>query len=1386
MATQIAIGAPLPPGSLTQASRAENGATTLQEGARLAPLSFAQERIWFLHQLEPDAPVYNVTRALRLRGDVDPELLERAINEIVRRHDVLRTTFDLVDGVPQQVVAPALHIRCDVRDLRDMPGEEREPGAARLASVAAATPFDLQQGPLLRALLVRTGERDQLLVLTMHHIVSEGGWSMNLFLHDLGSLYAAMASGAPLPLPPLSMQYHEYAALQREGLDEERFGKELIYWLEHLRDAPTILELPADRTRGVAPGSRGARTELRLSRRLSEGIRALGRAEGATVSMTLLAAWTALVARYTAQDDLIIGMPVSGRTRLETETMIGLFINTLVLRVDASGDPSFRALLSRVRSVALAAYDHQELPFDRLVKELRPERVGGRMPLVQLLFAPQPPATGALSLPGVEASQAEVDNGTAMADTTLFSWDEPDGIRLVLEYSTELFDAERMRRMLEHYETLLAGAIACPALSLSELPMLTDTERYQLLVEWCSGDRVAGDERCVHELVAEMAQRTPHATAVVVGEERIGYGELNERADLLAGRLRALGVGADVIVGIAVERSIEMVVGLLAILKAGGAYLPLDPAYPAERIAFMIADSGTQILLTQRHLVPCIPDFAGTILELDMEWDGDEVVAPARAHSTDASDLAYVLYTSGSTGRPKGVQISHGALSNLLHAAGDLLRLTRDDAMLAVTTLSFDIAGLEIWLPLVTGARVVVASRATAADGEQLAALLRDTKATIMQATPATWNLLLTAGWRDGVGLKVLCGGEAMPWKLASRLLANGCRVWNMYGPTETTIWSSAHEVKPLRDAASDTAIVSIGRPLANTEVYVLDPHRQLLPTGVPGELYIGGAGLARGYLGRDELTRERFVPHPFSAIPGVRLYRTGDRVRYHSDGTLEFIGRTDHQIKLRGFRIEPGEIEGTLREYPGVRDAVVALHEDGERGPSLVAYLTRRAGSELQIGDVLEHARRRLPPYMVPAALIELDRVPLTPAGKVNRRALPAPTRKDIVAQDRHVAPRNDVEARLVTLWERTIGIEPIGIRDNFFHLGGHSLLVARLFSEMEATFGKRLPLATLFEAPTIEELAAILQGKEQTSQWKSLVPIQEGGSKPPLFLIHGMGGNVVGYGNLVRLLGPDQPCSAFQARGLDGTEAPATTVEEMAASYIAELCAAWPRGPYALCGLSFGGTVAFEMARQLEAAGKSVALVALLDSCPTYAEWTLSENRLRHRTSHTLSVLAYHARSLSSGSPSEMVRYVRGVTRRQIAKVRSIIWRQRLRVRPIRDGAKVTLDIVLRNVEEAARMAYRCYLPRPYPGGVTLFRAEIRGGDEEDLAVGWRRIALGGVEVVDVPGSHHTMMSSAHVAQLAELLRSRLEEAFAPSLNGGDVSERREEAPARSTGSD
>ncbi len=1387
MATRIAVDEdPFRNGSAPLENRATSAAATRTGVVLAAPLSFAQERLWFLHQLEPEVPAYNVPIALHLHGDIDLELLERAVNEIIRRHAVLRTTFGLVDDAPQQFVAPSLHLRCELRDIQQVPEAERAAVAGRLASIEAATPFDLVRGPLLRVLLLRLAPHEHVLVITMHHIVSEGGWSMNVFLGELGSLYTALSRGEECSLPPLPLQYHEYAARQRLELDDDRMAHDLAYWTEQLRAAPAALELPTDRPRAGARHSLGARAELKLSSRLSREIRTLSRAERATVTMTLLAGWTALLARYTAQEDLTIGVPVAGRNRIETEPLIGLFLNTLVLRVDASGDPSFRDLLARVRSVTLAAYDHQVLPFERLVQELRPERVGTRMPLVQSIFAPQPSMDSALSIPGITVSRRDLGTGAAITDTMLFAWDEPDGIRIVLEYASELFDAERMRLMLEHYRILLAGAVESPALPLSTLPLLTEMERYLLLAEWSRGERVASDGRCVHELVAAMARRDPGATALVVGDESITYGELDERAELLADRLRAMGVGANVIVGIATERSVEMMTGLLAILKAGGAYLPLDPMYPAERLAMMISDSGTRLLLTQRNVASRIPDFPGTIVDLDEDWrhSARGVAAGLRA-DVAASDLAYVIYTSGSTGRPKGVQITHGALANLISAAQNLLEPGREDVLLGVTTLSFDIAGLEIWLPLVTGARVVLASRETAADGERLATLLRESGATIMQATPATWQLLLASGWRDGARLKVLCGGEPLTWKMATHLLTAGCRVWNMYGPTETTIWSTAYALEARRAGPCDEAdIVPIGRPLANTELYVLGRHGELLPPGVPGELYIGGAGVARGYHEREELTRERFVPHPFAPEPAVRLYRTGDRVRWRADGILEFIGRIDHQIKLRGYRIEPGEIEATLREHPAVRDVVVALRDDAESQKMLVAYVVKREGSELARSELLEFARQRLPSYMIPSAVVELERFPLTPAGKVDRRALPNATRSDVGASEMYLAPRDEVEARLVALWERTLGVEPIGVRDNFFHLGGHSLLVARLFSEIEVMFGERLPLAALFAAPTIEELAIMLQANAKTRGWTSLVTLREGGARPPLFLVHGVGGNVVGYGNLLRHLAPDQPCYAFQAKGLDGREAPATTVEEMAASYNAELRAFRPRGPYALGGLSFGGTVAYEMARQLEAEGQRVALVALFDSCPTHAQWTLERSRVRTLVKQKLGVLAYHVRAMRTRSPGEILRYLRALGLRQVGKVRSALWRLRRRTIPNGNAGALSLEAVLRNVEESCLMAFRSYRPQPYRGRVTLFQAAIRGGDDEQLAAAWEHLALGGVEVVDVPGSHVTMLTSAHAEPLAERLGVCLAQAFATPRND-DVSERPKVTLPRSSGS-
>ena len=1332
----------------------------------VAPLSFAQERIWFLEQLEPALSVYNIPCSFRVIGPLDIAALERGINEIVRRHSVLRTTFGTIDGEPRQTIAPSLRIVVSIRNLETLPENERAGEAAHLAAVEAARPFDLARGPLVRAVLLRLAAEEHVLVVTTHHIVSEGGWSTNIFLHELGVLYDAYKREEGSPLAELPMRYADYASWQREQLHGDVLERELAYWKERLAGAPPLLELPADRSRPAVQSYRGAREKRVLARQLSERLRALSRTEDVTVTMTLLAAWLVVVSRYTGQEDLVIGMPITSRPRLELERLIGMFMNTLALRVDVSGNPSFRELLARVRDVSLGAYAHQILPFERLVGALRPERARNHAPIVQVMFAPQPTAEAPFELAGVDVRQLEISAGATITDVMLFSWDEPGGIRFMLEYCTDLFEAGRMRRMLQHYQTILASVVSDPTQRLSALPLLTDAERYQLLAEWSSEERDWPRDRCIHELVATQAALTPRSTALVIDNEMLTYGELNRRANQLAHHLRAMGVGADVLVGIAVERSLEMVIGLLGILKAGGAYLPLDPAYPRERLAFMLSDSGIRVLLTQQQLHERLPAFDGTPVYLDTGWD-----AIARQSTEDPpsnagiANLAYVIYTSGSTGRPKGVQIPHGALVNLLSAARELVKPTHEDTLLAVTTLSFDIAGLELWLPLMVGARIVLASSPTACDGARLATLLDRTQATIMQATPATWQLLLHSGWTGGSGLKVLCGGEALSWKLASQLRATGCTLWNMYGPTETTIWSAAHPVDiSHRDAAMARGIVPIGRPLANTELYVLDGRGQLVPVGVPGELYIGGAGLARGYHNRPDLTTSRFVPHPFSSKPGERLYRTGDQVRYRDDGVLEFLGRIDQQVKLRGHRIELGEIEAVLRVHPAVRDAVVVLHDDEARGPMLAAYVTLQPDGKPLLSELRAHAQERLPRYMIPSVIIPVDALPMTPGGKVDRRALPAPELDRTDAPDEHLAPRDELESQLATLWERALAVSPIGMRDNFFDLGGHSLLAARLFRDMERTLGRRLPLAALLEAPTIEGLAALIRRDANPIHWPSLVPIQPNGEKPPLICVHGGGGNVVGYQSLAHRLGPSQPCYGLQAQGLNGDTVPSTRVEEMAANYIAELRAIWPNGPFALCGLSFGGTVAFEMACQLSAQGQPVALVALFDSHPFYEDWKTSGEDLYRRLAHLGGVVGFHVHTLGSLSPLEMLSYTRAQIRTHIRRTRSMLWRCRYRMYQRHRRPGESLPSTLQSVAESCAMAFRQYRPQPYPGRLTLFRAAVRGaGEGDDPTLGWGQLAAGGVEIHEVPGSHVTMIDEPHVARLAEDLSACLARAYA-----------------------
>ncbi len=1023
------------------------------------PLSFAQERLWFLDRMLPGSPLYNVPLAVRARGALDAAAFAAAVRAVIGRHEILRTSYGTETGRPFQRITGEIRLSVPEIDLRGLTPEAREAEARGLAGEEARRPFDLAAGPLLRVSLLRVAEDERLVLATFHHIVADG-WSLDVFLRDLAAFYRGEAP------PTLPVQYADYAAWQRRRLSGALLEAELAYWRQALAGIPWVLELPADRPRPPVLTYRGTRELFRLSVETAVGAAALGRRHEATPFMVLLALFEILLARLTGREELIVGTPVANRDRIETEGLIGFFMNTLALRVSLQGEPGLAALLPHVREAALAAYGHQELPFEKLVEELKPARDLAHAALVQVMFTLLA-ASAPVALPGVELAPALEDaaeTGTARFDLSLNLSDGADGLAGALEYNLDLFDPATVRRFAGAYAALLAAALADPGRPFWELPLLTPEEHAQMLGEWNDTQEPLPGETAVHRWIEEQARHQPNAVAVVQGERRLTYAELDARAGVLARRLAARGLAPERCVALLVERSVEMVVALLAVMKTGGAWLPLDPGHPRERLARILEDAGNPLVLAD-----------GDLLGLDEEAETGNG-APLPAPFLDPDGLAYVIFTSGSTGRPKGVQVVRRGLANFLASMRRRPGLAAGDVLVAVTTLAFDISGLELLLPLTVGARVVVAGGETAADGTRLAALLAEHGATAMQATPATWRLLLESAWEAPPGFKVLCGGEALPGELATRLGAHGAKVWNLYGPTETTIWSAVEAVDPAR--AAQRAVVSLGRPIANTRIHLAGRGLEPVLAGVPGELLIGGAGLARGYLGRPDLTAERFVPDPLGA-PGERLYRTGDLARRLPDGRLEFLGRLDHQVKIRGYRIELGEIEAALAEHPAVRYAVVVDRPGPAGERRLVAYAETAEGVDgtLALDQVRAFLRDRLPDYMLPTGFVTMDRLPLNPSGKVDRRALPdfSPERPELAVG--YIAPREGREALLATLWSEILGVERVGIHDNFFDLGGHSLLLMRLQGRLAAETGLDLPVLELFEHPTVAALARRLR---------------------------------------------------------------------------------------------------------------------------------------------------------------------------------------------------------------------------------------------------------------------------------------------------------------------
>lgn len=1025
-----------------------------------APASFAQQRLWVLDQIEPGAPTYIIPIALRLAGPLNVDALRTALTRLVARHESLRTHFAERDGQVVQIVADPADVSLPLVDLAADPSSL----GARLAEVSSRG-FDLTAGPLFRATLFRLSADEHVLSLVQHHSISDA-WSLSILQSELGALYREAATGVPAGLAPLAVQYRDVARRQHRSLTPAELARRAAYWEAALGTAPRVLDLPTDHARPPVESHRGAVYSFVVSRATSDRAAALARQEGATLFMVLLAAFELLLSRYSGQRELLVGTAVANRHRPEDETLIGLFVNTLVLRGDLTGNPTTRQLIARARDVCIGAFANEDMPFEKLVDILRPERELSRNPIFQVMLVlqntPHDPFAGA----GLDVRSVPVDRGASQLDLSLDVQETPDGLRGTFEYATDLFERESMVRLGRQFERLLEAMTADPDRPIAELSFLPPEER-TTLVQWNQTDAPV-TQACVHEMISRVAARSPERVAVEVGGQRWSYRDLEERSARVAQRLRARGVGAGQRVGVYVERSLEMMAGLLGILKAGAAYVPLDPAFPRDRLAFMIEDAGLSAIVSTATLRESMPAAGVSVLLLDV--DGDGPLDHTISHSFSLNDPAYVLYTSGSTGRPKGVVVPHGALVNLLESMGREPGFGPEDVLLSVTTLSFDIAGLELYLPLVRGGRVSIATREEALDADVLAARLDAAGATVMQATPATWRMLVDAGWRGSPTLRALCGGEALPRDLADALLARVAELWNVYGPTETTIWSTAERVLPDRR-------ISIGRPIANTQAWVVDERLELAPIGVPGELCIGGKGVALGYWNRDALTAEKFVPDPFSAQPGARMYRTGDRVRWRADGTLEFLGRSDDQVKIRGYRIELGEIEAAIADFGGVSSAVVVAQEAPGGDRRLAAFITALPGETIDPGALREHVGRRLPSYMLPGAWSVVSSLPMTPNGKVDRKRLAAtPIASSDAAPHAAIAPRTPTEQELARMWGEVLGAPPAGVDGDFFSAGGNSLSAVRLMARARTHFGVDLGLRALFERPSVAALAATI----------------------------------------------------------------------------------------------------------------------------------------------------------------------------------------------------------------------------------------------------------------------------------------------------------------------
>jgi amino acid adenylation domain-containing protein len=1303
-----------------------------------SPLSIAQERLWVLAQVHPRNPAQNLSCGLRLTALLDRGALEVALGEVVEQHEILRTEFHTVNGAPVQVVLSPARVTVEPVDLRHLPQQEREARLFRLAQEETQCPFDLTHGPLLRATLFQLSETEHVVLVVIHRIVCDEA-SLGLLLSRLTSRYQARESGNSQEAAKIPLQYREVVT----G-DAAPPPAQLSYWKQRLAGAPSCVDLPTDRPRPALQTFRGARQRIWIEAPLLERLRSLSQSRSVTLLSTALAVLNILLFRYSRQDDIVIGTRVSGRRRPEFEKLIGPLENMLALRMDVSGEPNFTDLLTRVHEVTQGAFSHRDVRFETLVKQLCLERDLSRHPLFQIMFTMHDPAEELGFPPGV--SLFEVENQTEQFDLSVELAPKENELEATFSYNLDLFDASTIERITNHFRILLESAAQDTGSKVSRMPLLAEAERHQLLVEWNDTRVEYPTDVPLNKFIEEQVEKTPESVAVIYESEQLTYRQLNNRANQLAHHLKKLEVGADVLVAVCMERSLELVTALLAILKAGGAYVPFDPEYPKERLETMLRDAAPPVVLTQVHLLDRLPNGVRGVFCLDLDWTSVASESPDNLPAAvSGENLAYAIYTSGSTGKPKSVPNVHKGIVNRLLWMQDMYTLTVRDRVLQKTPFSFDVSVWEFFWPLMTGATLVVARPGGHRDPTYLVNLIAEQGITTLHFVPSMLSIFLEAAGLERCRTlrQVFASGEALPFELQQRFFERlGAELHNLYGPTEAAVDVTYWACRP----NSEQSIVPIGRPIANTQIYILDANLQPVPIGVAGELHIGGIGLARGYLNRPDLTAQKFIANPFGKTPDARLYKTGDLARFLADGNIEYLGRIDHQVKLRGFRIELGEIEAVLGECAGVRQSVVILREDNPGDKRLVAYLIAAPGQDLDVDRLRREVGDKLPEHMVPSRFVVVKGFPMTTSGKVDRQALPAPSLERQTSTT-IVAPRNEVESKLASIFANVLGLPSVSVTDNFFDLGGHSLTAARLLSQVKEITGREIPLSALFRLATVESLTRLIREHEDPSD-QVVMEIQGGDScRLPFFAIVPPGEESLGYAMLARHMGPDQPVYKIQGLAPIVCKRPYTEQEmqSLASEYVTAMRNVQRSGPYCLGGLCDGVHIGERVVLELEAQGQEVALFAVIDT------WVLQNSQ--RPWLWRVDYFQQRLREASSRGFAEQFHLYKQAATNQIRRLMGMI--------PART-----------DWQEAYWPSN--YIPTRFRAPVVLFkRPKQPFYYVKDPQMGWGDRTKSGVEIHEIDFDHLYLLREPHVGVLGEKLAAYIKRV---SSQSGGPRERRE----------